>query len=346
MEHKGGTLTDQLAKAKNVKRAHAGELLRKRNVVGVGLGHRIRRGEDTGELSLVVSVTRKEPLAALTPQDRVPQTVDDMRTDVVETGVLRAFPEKLEEPGPRDRWRPVAPPGISVGHYLVTAGTLGCLVHRGEELFILSNNHVLANTNDCAAWDPILQPGAADGGGPEDRIARLARYVPLVFESEPSDCEIADTVVKLLNALSGLLGSRHRLEASQRSSESNRVDAALARPLSPNQVTHEILRIGAPVGLGRGSLGTQVQKTGRTTGYTRGTISQVDATLRVDYHGLKALFTGQLVAGAMSRGGDSGSAVLDMERRVVGLLFAGSHAATIINPMDDVLSALDVDLVV
>lgn len=46
----------------------------------------------------------------------------------------------------------------------------------------------------------------------------------------------------------------------------------------------------------------------------------------------------------MSQPGDSGSAVLNMDRRVVGLLFAGSNAATIINPIDGVLSALSVEL--
>lgn len=338
-------MAKHLAKAKRIKNEYAGDLLGKRNVVGVGLGHKIVGGQDTGELSVVVSVARKQPLQALTPQDRVPQTLDDIRTDVVETGVLRAFPGEPSEPGTRDRWRPIVPPGVSVGHYLITAGTFGCLVHRGAEVFMLSNNHVLANTNDCAAWDPVLQPGPADAGGPDDRVARLARYVPLVFEAEPSECEVADRVVKLLNIIGELLRSRHRLQAVKTSRGTNRVDAALARPLSPNQVTHEILGIGAPVGVGAASLGTQVQKTGRTTGYTRGTITQVEATLRVDYHGNKALFTGQLVSSPISRGGDSGSAVLDMDKRVVGLLFAGSQVTTILNPIDEVLSALDVELV-
>jgi hypothetical protein len=338
-------MTEQLAKAKHTKEAYVNELLAKRNVVGVGLGHKISDGEDTGELSVVVSVARKEPISALSPQDLVPKALDDMRTDVVETGILRAFPDEPTERGPRDRWRPVAPPGVSVGHYMITAGTFGCLVQRGGELFILSNNHVLANVNECAEWDPILQPGPADGGGPEDRIARLARYVPLVFETEESECEIADLAANLLNAISGAFGSSHQLQAVKMGRGTNRVDAALARPLSPNQVTHEILGIGAPVGVGSASLGTEVQKSGRTTGYTQGRITQVDATMRVDYYGPKALFTGQLVASPMSRGGDSGSAILDMDRRVVGLLFAGSEGATILNPIDEVLSVLDVELV-
>jgi len=66
--------------------------------------------------------------------------------------------------------------------------------------------------------------------------------------------------------------------------------------------------------------------------------------VRIDYRGPSALFAGQLIAGPMSQPGDSGSAVLDMDRRVIGLLFAGSDAATVINPIGPVLVALNVEL--
>nr|HID13376.1 hypothetical protein [Anaerolineae bacterium] len=344
-----------MAQAKQVKGAYVYELLGKRNVVGVGLGYKVSRGVSTGELSLVVSVTHKVHPSALAAEDLVPKVLDGVKTDVVETGVLRAFqrrPEPCPEPhrraaeglGPRDRWRPVVPPGVSVGHYRITAGTFGCLVRRGEERFILSNNHVLADTNNGQQGDAILQPGAADGGTMDDRIATLADYVPLDFGTAPPECPITEWSARLLNYVAGAFGSRHRLQAVKRTEGVNRVDAALARPLSPDLVSNEILYIGAPTGVGTATLGAEVQKTGRTSGHTQSTITQIDATLRIDYNGPTALFTGQLVAGAMSQPGDSGSAVLDMDRRVVGLLFAGSDVATVINPIDEVLSALNVEL--
>jgi len=52
------------------------------------------------------------------------------------------------------------------------------------------------------------------------------------------------------------------------------------------------------------------------------------------------------MAGAMSAGGDSGSAVLDAEDFVVGLLFAGSDAVTIINPVQFVLDELGIEIAV
>ena len=68
-------------------------------------------------------------------------------------------------------------------------------------------------------------------------------------------------------------------------------------------------------------------------------------TATVDYDGPTAVFHGQLMSGAMSQGGDSGSAVLDDQKRVVGLLYAGSDTTTLINPIQDVLTALNVEIV-
>jgi len=328
-----------LAQAKQVKKTHVFDLLKKRNVVGVGLGYKISQGVNTGKLGLIISVTRKESPSALAAGDIVPQMLGGIKTDVVETGLLHAF-----DLGPRDRWRPVVPPGVTIGHYQITAGTFGCLVQRDGEPFILSNNHVLANTNQGKPGDAILQPGPADGGTSNDRVATLADYVPIDFGSTSSECPIADLSVQVLNYVAKALGSSHQLQAVKQTKGTNTVDAAIAQPLSPDMVTNEILYIGVPTGVGEATLGTEVQKTGRTTGHTEGAITQIDATVRINYNGSTALFTGQLIAGAMSQPGDSGSAVLDIEKQVVGLLFAGSESTTVINPIDDVFSALNVDL--
>jgi hypothetical protein len=164
--------TDLVAQVKQVKGSHLHGLLSKRNVVGVGLGYKISQGVNTGELGLIVSVTHKVDPSALTVEDLVPQALDGVKTDVVETGVLRAF-----QSSPRDRWRPVVPPGTSVGHYRITAGTFGCLVRRGGDVFILSNNHVLADVNDGQEGDAILQPGPA--ASLHWRTTYLSTSVPL-----------------------------------------------------------------------------------------------------------------------------------------------------------------------
>ncbi len=329
-----------VAQVREVLRAHARRLLAKRNVVGVGLGYKVTHGVTTGELSLVISVARKVDIATLSPSDLVPQLLSGVKTDVVETGMFRAF-----RPGPRDQWRPVVPPGVSVGHYRTTTGTFGCLVRREGKTYMLSNNHILAATNNGHEGDPILQPGPVDGSTARDVVAYLAEYIPLDFGTAEPQCPIANWAAKLLNYVAGAFRSNHRLRAVKTTPGVNSVDAALASPVSPGLLSSEILSIGRPTGIGPASLGTHIQKMGRTTGHTRGTITQIDATVQIDYHGPTARFSGQLIAGPMSQPGDSGSAVLDANRRVVGLLFAGSDGATVINPIDDVLSALDVELV-
>lgn len=332
-------LHEEIGQLSQIKSQHVENLLSRRNVVACGIGYKVSNGVKTDELSLIVSVTHKVHPSALTLDDLIPREVDGARTDVVETGILRALQE------PTDRWRPVVPPGVSVGHHHITAGTFGCLVRRDGELFMLSNNHVLADSNAARLGDPILQPGPADGGGPDDRVATLSEFVPLDFGTSESECDMVSAVTAGLNLLAGLLGSSHRVQAVKQSDGVNFVDAALAAPVSPDILSSEILNIGTPAGVGTATLGSQVQKSGRTTGHTTGVVNQVEATVRVDYIGRIALFQDQLVTSPMSEGGDSGSAILDNNRRVVGLLFAGSSAATIFNPIQHVLSALNVEIV-
>jgi hypothetical protein len=142
-----------------------------------------------------------------------------------------------------------------------------------------------------------------------------------------------------------IIGSRTRYCVVQLQQEDNLVDAAVARPLDVNGVSEEILEIGAIQGSVEGDIGMSIKKSGRTTDLTTGEIEQVDVTVNVQYGGGRiARFTEQLFAGPMSRGGDSGSAVLDDGNRLVGLLFAGSDNSTIINRIDNVFSALDLSL--
>jgi len=323
----------------STKQANVQHLISRRNVVGVGVGYKVTTGGPTDELSVVVNVARKLPVAQLTESDLVPKKINGVRTDVVETGIIHAFQ------GHRDLWRPTIPPGVSIGHYAITAGTFGCLVRRGDEIFILSNNHVLADVNAGSPGDAIIQPGRYDGGTDENRVATLETFIPLDFGGEDPGCNIAQNTARALNTLARWFGSQHRLQAYKETSGTNLVDAALARPLDPDMFTPFIFEVGRPKGSRSIGLGEKVKKSGRTTGYTEGRIVQIDVTTSVMYNGRAATFNGQLMAGAMSAPGDSGSAVLDEEDYVVGLLFAGSNNTTLINPIEHVLSALDVEIV-
>jgi hypothetical protein len=338
-----GKMAD-LNEIRAAKARHTAVLMDRPNVVGVGIGWRILGDVQTNELCLSVLVSDKIAIEGLPPEALVPKQLGNVPTDVVHTGTIRA------NQVPTGKFRP-APGGVSIGHYQISAGTLGCIVRdrtTGDRL-ILSNNHVLANSNNAQAGDPIIQPGGADGGTvANDLIARLERFCVIDFGTTPgSDCGFASAYASFGNAIASLLGSRHRVSVLQDTPQAvNLADAAVARPINDEDVLDEILNIGEISGITEGVLGMSVRKSGRTTGYTTGSITTIEATVSVNYgSGQVATFENQLVAGPMSAGGDSGSLVVAADSQAaVGLLFAGSTQTTIFSPIQAVLDCLDVTL--
>ncbi len=324
-------------------RRHKDRLLAKKNVVGVAIGKKIVGGEERDELCVTVFVKKKEPLTSLDEDETIPETVDDVKTDVIETGEIVAYSRTV-------RVRP-CPPGMSIGHVNVTAGTFGCVVRDADgRQLILSNNHVLANSNDASPGDMILQPGAFDGGTRDDTIASLLRFVPLAFENGPSTCPIAQMIAGGLNYISRHLGRRSRFAPVVPSASPNLVDAALGLPSDAADIKPEIIDLGAPVNTEVAAIGMEVTKSGRTTGTTVGRVANLNATVRVSYGaGRTATFEDQVIVtdGQFSAPGDSGSAICTVENgepKIVGLLFAGGDTVTIANRIDDVFRLLEVAL--
>lgn len=189
-------LPDDLASLEGAKAAAEDKFLGRANVVGVGVGYKISHGDMSSTPSVMVLVTEKVPDSMLSSGDKVTKTVDSKPTDVLEVGHVFAGGAgddvaktdalaQVDAQTLAKRVRPVRP-GYSVGHPKVTAGTIGAgayditpLPGKPPRYYILSNNHVLANSNDANPGDPIYQPGVYDGGGPADAIGRLARFVPI-----------------------------------------------------------------------------------------------------------------------------------------------------------------------
>lgn len=82
--------TNDQARIQAVKKAHTPRLLKKANVVGVGIGLRERGGVRTGEMVLVVMVSRKVPPDQLAPGDVIPASIDGVPVDVQEVGEISA----------------------------------------------------------------------------------------------------------------------------------------------------------------------------------------------------------------------------------------------------------------
>ncbi len=299
------------------------------NIVGAGISDGSEGSGLPGQASLVVYTVEE------TDQESVRQSLcDSMGVQAASDDSLPIIVHKtgvIEANSHRFRMRP-APCGVSVGNFRITAGTLGALATgrtapRTNRMLILSNNHVLANSNNAVAGDSILQPGAFDGGrNPADRIAILERWVPINFAG-------------------GV----------------NYVDCATGWAW-PNLVRKEFvyLQNGRPVFFRIGNtianpvVGLPVAKSGRTTQLTSGRIVTYPTTIRVNFGGGRsAVFADQIAirsnnANPFSAGGDSGSLIwtADARRAAVGLLFAGGGGLTFANRISRVLTALDIRLIV
>lgn len=308
------------------------------NVVGLAEGIKWKNGTPTGEPALLVLVANKVAKSELSSKEVVPAKLGAMQTDVLEVGYPFAGGDgTLQNVGVQTlakRLRP-AQGGYSVGHKNITAGTIATAVYdilpggsanpptHGIGLpgryYILSNNHVLADSNAALLGDAVLQPGPFDGGtDPADRIATLSRFVPIAMTP-----------------------------ATPLARQNNLVDAAIAE-CQFHDIDRRIYWVGDVRGWRRKAdvtVGTLVKKTGRTTNFTTGRITAVNATIDVNFGaGRVARFRDQIVTTNMSAGGDSGSLVLALDNVAVGLLFAGSATATIVNQIENVRALLRVEV--
>ena len=265
-----------------------------------------------------------------------------MQTDVLAVGDVMAgdaaVPINAGIQTLTKRIRP-ASGGYSVGHFQITAGTIATCVYDllpgastnpanpvhgvgiPSKYYILSNNHVLANVNAGPIGAPILQPGPFDGGvDPADRIATLSRFI----------------TVQLTPAV-------------PLASQNNLVDCAVAEGQF-HDLNREVYWEGYVRGWRRRAnvltmVGQTVKKTGRTTNFTTGRITAVNATVDVNFGGGRVgRMEDQVVTTNMSAGGNSGSLVMTLDNVAIGLLFAGSNVSMIANQIENVRTMLGVEV--
>ena len=272
-------------------------------------------------------------------KDRVPDSIDGFKTEVVVIGKVKALSllrleERIE---PSDtyselvsrtaRVRPIVG-GISIGvpesaYGGKMAGTLGLVVKDkdsyGNYYYVLSCAHVIA-MNSKAQFLPlgtaVLQPGTYDGGTKDDKVGELYNYIKITF------------------------GSKGK----------NYADAAIAKITISNYLVGEVLDRGNNStytinGTVEVSVGDFVRKSGRTTGVTNSTVLDTSATVKVWYSSSKwAVFYDQiLVNQPFVDSGDSGSPV-DKGGKFVGLAFAGSSSVAVVCKAKYITSGLGVTI--
>jgi hypothetical protein len=307
---RGGRLEAPRLEAADVPATRPGDLGPVRPGVALGIAP-----AGPGDFRLAVRVQDRRAGAA-----RLPALREAARGEVDVQFVGRVV--KRQAPWYQGRTRPLRI-GASVGHYAITAGTIGgfCTRPGDDGTYLLSNNHVLADENRGRLGDDVLQPGAADGGSRRaDAVAALERFVRV----EPGATNLVDCALARLDE--GVEADRRGLEG---------LGELDPRPLDAAEAE-------------------AVVKLGRTTGETRGQVTafEVDDVV-VEFSAGALRFDDQVeVAGAaatpFSAGGDSGSLILAAGAlRPVALLFAGSEqggpsggGVTFGNPVATVLDEL------
>jgi len=243
-----------------------------------------------------------------------------VRVHAVVTGMIVARSATLRYP------RPV-PIGVSTGLADFATGTLGARVTNGTNVYVLSNNHVLAGVDMANIGDHILQPGPIEDGGvdPDDLIATLADAQQIDFSGAPNTMDAAIALTTTADVGTATLPDGYG---------------------SPSSTTQPA------------AVGIPVQKYGRTTGYTTGSVNAVNVDVDVCYFplteticfpGFEAHYANQFSVpdGSVpfSASGDSGSLLVTQgSNNPVGLLFAGGEGLTIANPIDPILQRFDVTI--
>jgi len=210
------------------------------------------------------------------------------------------------------------------------SGTLGSLLVRNGNFYILSNNHVLARSDQATAGEPITQPGLVDSNcstAGTHTVANLTSFVNLQATGTNVDAAIAQIVPGTVDLSGNILSL-----------------GATATGSTPD---------AGPPHQGRGiaaSVSEGVAKSGRTTGLTCSTVAATDLETSVSYQTqcnggttFNVTYKNQisLSGGGFSAGGDSGSLIVDaLTADPVALLYGGSSTDTVGNPVADVLAAL------
>ena len=305
---------------------------RDRNFTGCGVGFRRRAGQVTDEPVIIAMVEHKLPDGAVTSRLKLPATVEvdgvSYGVDVVEAGPVFASsareairPDAISTTGPIvSQFTPLVQ-GCSIQNVNAAdddLGTLGCFVVDNVDFTVcmLSAGHVLANDDLSSDGEVIIQPAAADNDGYNTDVATLKRFVQT--EDNPSvDAAIAQVdqqsssgwqptfAEDLMPPISASHPAVGMCIASDYYYNSflARMDLTVqALNVTIANATDTETNIVAP------EVGTNIEKVGRTSGYTSAVVDAVAVSVNVTNNdGSVAVMDNMIWSQWLSIGGDSGA---------------------------------------
>lgn len=341
-------------------------LLQYAGVISVGWGYKERGGSGTQQLSLVALVREKKPLASLHPSAVIPKELFGIPTDVIRAPRLR----ELSACEILDKFE-ILVGGLLISNlktYLATnslsgqgVGTLGFFATdnrvRGRDNVVLLTNHHVLTSGGGVVNDLIFQPKFTGGHGayhleradmhpigeirdtglkghhpygyPEDNQPKKPHYVDCAtakVKTDFSSCCNSNKGIKFDNVIHNLKnavgGTSNAVEGVARVRNSD----------LPSGGTYPVFKVGARTGWTKGKL-------------KFATVNAVDPDNPAIHQDQVMIIEdlGPNCGGAtqFSSEGDSGSVILNDQRKIIGLLFAdgdtGVTAACHIHPVMDLL---------
>jgi hypothetical protein len=229
-------------------------------------------------------------------------------------------------------------------------GTLGALLHdEAGSQYILSNNHVLAESDQARMGDTIVQPALIDRNCDQNAgrtVGSLRYVVPLANAATNVDAALAEVAAATVDPGGAILQLGSAGTGPNGSIGAAAPAAGPGQAISPELFTPE----AAPL---------FVAKSGRTTGLTCSSIDAVDLSIEVDYYKdcaetqpyYRKTFAGQIGIGGdgFSDSGDSGALIVNSANaQPLALYFAGGTdnrggGLSVASPIHDVLAALDAE---
>jgi hypothetical protein len=331
----GPPLEQRLEQLKEIQARRQHEIMQLPGVNGIGIG----RDKNSGELVFLVVVDKHAPMPPLPERiEGVPVVVERHERIMLQEGGLGCVPCHAD-PQPL----PVEMGNSQFTDLLCQACTMGfkaCDLDTRRLVFV-TNDHCSADATRCEGSAPlgtrITSPAPFDNFprctlnvGCNGTTCTLGADIGDVSENGTITCGASDTV-----------------------------DASVVD--SDDTLTSNTIRdIGTPSTIpGTVMPGDMVQKSGRTTGLTFGTVGSVNFMFSLSYVCCATVtFVGQILVNAddgcsdppcvWSQGGDSGSAVLTRADppQIVGLHFAGTPDGSvgIANQIRDVLNRFNLTL--